>query len=164
MATASTPPGVPSASRRSSDRERVRAHARDDGSLVIGPRRLIPASDVAIRVTTSGGPGGQHANRSLTRVIASLDVEASTTLGGADRAVLIERFGPVVRSSAGRFRSQSANREAALDQLARRVADALTPRAPRRATRPTRASKERRLDSKKARSRLKERRQQRDDD
>jgi ribosome-associated protein len=142
----------------------VRAHARDDGSLVVGPRLVIPSDDVAVRVTTSGGPGGQHANRSLTRVVVSLDVAAATTLSDADRATLTERFGPVVRSSAGRFRSQSANRAAALDQLARRVGEALTPRTPRRATRPTRASKERRLEGKRARSRVKEGRRQRDDD
>jgi ribosome-associated protein len=96
--------------------------------------------------------------------VVSLDVDAATSLNDTERAVLIERFGPVVRSTAGRFRSQSANRAAALDQLARRLAEALTPRTPRRATRPTRASKERRLDDKRARSQAKERRRKRDDD
>ncbi|MFI5034763.1 MAG: peptide chain release factor-like protein [Acidimicrobiales bacterium] len=142
----------------------VRPHARDDGALIVGAGRVIPANDLTVRVTTSGGPGGQHANRSLTRVVVSYDVAAGTTLSGADRAALVARFGAVVRSSAGRFRSQSANRAAALDQLARRVGEALAPRAPRRATRPTRASTERRLDDKRARARVKDQRRRRDDD
>ena len=142
----------------------VRPHARDDGALVVGSRRVIPTEEISVRVTTSGGPGGQHANRSLTRVVASFDVDASSTLSDADRATLVERFGPVVRSSAGRFRSQGANRVAALDQLARRIGDALAPRTPRKATRPTRASRERRLDEKKARSKVKDQRRRRDDD
>jgi ribosome-associated protein len=142
----------------------VRPHVRDDGALVVGSRKVIPAEEISLRVTTSGGPGGQHANRSLTRVIASFDIDASISLSESDRARLFERFGAVVRSSAGRFRSQGANREAALDQLARRVADALAPRVPRKATRPTRASRERRLDDKRARSRVKDQRRRRDDD
>jgi ribosome-associated protein len=143
--------------------EPVRAHALDDGSLLVGPGLIIPSDEIAMRVTTSGGPGGQHANRSLTRVVVSLEVAASS-LSEADRSRLTDRFGPVVRSSAGRFRSQSANRSAALDQLARRLGDALAPRTPRRATRPTRASTQRRLDEKRARSRVKEQRRRRDDD
>lgn len=142
----------------------VRAHVRDDGALVVNARLVIPADEVALRVTTSGGPGGQHANRSLTRVVASFDVKSSAVLSAHQRDVLAEQFGAVVRSSASRFRSQGANREAALDQLARRLGEALAPRAPRRATRPTRASRVRRLDDKRARSRVKEQRRRREDD
>lgn len=141
-----------------------RAHARDDGSLDLGRRLVVPAEEIAVRVTTSGGPGGQHANRSLTRVVVSFDVDASKVLSDDDREALIDRFGPVVRSSAGRFRSQAANRSAALDQLARRLGEALAPRTPRRPTRPTRASRERRLDEKKARARVKQQRRRHDDD
>ncbi|MDE3064039.1 MAG: aminoacyl-tRNA hydrolase [Acidobacteriota bacterium] len=145
-------------------RPAARAGSREDGALVISSRLVIPPREVDIRVTTSGGPGGQHANRSLTRVVASFDVAASEVLRDRERRVLSERFGPVVRSSAGRFRSQSANREAALDQLARRIADAVAIRPERRATRPTRASTRRRLEDKKARSRVKEQRRRRDED
>jgi ribosome-associated protein len=136
----------------------------DDGSLGIRGRLVIPADEVALRVTTSGGPGGQHANRSLTRVIASFDVEASAVLSSADRARLLEMVGPVVRSSASRFRSQTRNREAALEQLATKIAAALARPALRRATRPTKSSKVRRVDEKKARGRLKELRRRSEDD
>jgi len=130
----------------------------DDGSLYIHARLVIPENEVALRVTTSGGPGGQHANRSLTRVVATFRVADSATLSAQDSAMLHERIGPVVSSSAGRFRSQGQNRTAALEQLAVKVAAALARPTPRRATRPTKGSKVRRVDEKKARSRVKEQR------
>ena len=134
----------------------------DDGSIRIG-RVLVAAEDVAIRTTTSSGPGGQHANRSRTRVIATLDIANATSLGDAERRRLLDALGPVVRSGAGRYRSQSMNRAAALDQLGARLAAALAPVIPRRDTKPTRASRERRLEDKKARSRLKSQRRADDD-
>ncbi len=133
-------------------------HALEDGSLFIRARLTIPAEEIALRVTTSGGPGGQHANRSLTRVVASFDARTSAALSNADRATLIEKAGPVVRASAGRFRSQGQNRNAALEQLAEKIAVALTRLPPRRVTKPTKGSKVRRVDDKKARSRVKEQR------
>ena len=136
----------------------------DDGSLQVRSRLVIPADEVNLRVTTSGGPGGQHANRSLTRVVASFDVEGSAALGDADRARLLDTVGPVVRSSASRFRSQGRNREAALEQLVTKIAAALARPTPRRATKPTRSSKVRRVDEKKARGRLKEQRRATSDD
>jgi ribosome-associated protein len=139
-------------------------HALDNGSIFIRARLTIPSDEVALRVTTSGGPGGQHANRSLTRVVASFDVEASQVLSNADRALLLEKIGPVVRSSAGRFRSQGQNRGAALEQLAQKIAVALTRAPPRRATKPTKGSKVRRVDDKKARGRVKEQRRRPTDD
>lgn len=136
----------------------------DDGSLFIRGRLVVPADEVNLRVTTSGGPGGQHANRSLTRVVASFDVDRSTVLNAADRALLFEKVGPVVRTSASRFRSQGMNRAAALAQLAAKIAAALARPTPRRATKPTRSSTVRRVDEKKARGRLKEQRRTPDDD
>src|SRR5271154_4495374 len=130
----------------------------DDGSLFIRARLTIPGDEVALRVTTSGGPGGQHANRSLTRVVASFDVEDSNVLSHADRELLLEKVGSVVRSSASRFRSQGQNRSAALEQLAEKIATALTRLPPRRATKPTKGSKVRRVDDKKARGRVKQQR------
>jgi ribosome-associated protein len=138
--------------------------ANDDGSLSIRGRLVVPADEVVLRVTTSGGPGGQHANRSLTRVVASFNVEGSAVLSSADRALLLEKVGPVVRTSASRFRSQGMNRAAALEQLAAKIAAALARPTPRRATKPTRSSKVRRVDEKKARGRLKEQRRVSDDD
>lgn len=136
----------------------------EDGSLFIRPRLVIPAQEIELRVTTSGGPGGQHANRSLTRVVASFRVADSTVLSASDSALLLEKVGTVVRTSAGRFRSQGMNRAAALEQLATRIAAALERPAPRRSTKPTRSSKVRRVDEKKARSRLKVQRRRPDDD
>ena len=138
--------------------------ALEDGSLFIRARLTIPSDEVVLRVTTSGGPGGLHANRSLTRVVASFDVRESRVLSNADRELLLERIGPVVRTSAGRFRSQGQNRGAALEQLAGKIAVALTRLAPRRATKPTKGSKVRRVDDKKARSRVKEQRRRPTDD
>jgi ribosome-associated protein len=135
---------------------------RDDGALVIG-RVVVSAEDLSVRATTSSGPGGQHANRSRTRIVVTLDVAGATSLRDVDRERLLSTLGPVVRSSAGRFRSQAMNRTAALEQLGARVALALAPVTPRRATKPTRASRERRLESKKARARLKSQRSARDD-
>lgn len=136
----------------------------DDGSLFIRGRLTIPSDEVLLRVTTSGGPGGQHANRSLTRVIASFNASESAVLSNADRELLIEKLGPVVRASAGRYRSQGQNRSAALEQLTKKVADALTRQPPRRATKPTKGSKVRRVNDKKARSRVKEQRRRPLDD
>jgi ribosome-associated protein len=136
----------------------------DDGSLSIRPRVTIPADEIELRVTTSGGPGGQHANRSLTRVVASFHVDASSALSDHDKQRLTDSLGPVVRSSASRFRSQGQNRRAALDQLANKLAVALTPRTPRRATKPTKGAVVRRVNEKKLRGRLKEQRRRPVDD
>ena len=129
-----------------------------DGSLCIRSRLTIPSSEIELRVTTSGGPGGQHANRSLTRVVVSFNVNTSEALSEIDRALLNEKVGIVVRSSASRYRSQAQNKSAALEQLALKIATGLARQAPRRATKPTRSSKVRRVDEKKARSRVKENR------
>ncbi|HEY1222956.1 MAG TPA: alternative ribosome rescue aminoacyl-tRNA hydrolase ArfB [Acidimicrobiales bacterium] len=136
----------------------------ENGSLQIRSRLIIPAEEIDLRVTTSGGPGGQHANRSLTRVVASFHVRQSAVLSEASRELLEERAGPVVRASSSRFRSQGQNKAAALLHLAEKIADALTVQAPRRASKPTRASKIRRVDEKKARSRVKEQRRRPSED
>ena len=137
---------------------------RGDGSLIVHSRVVIPADEVVMRTTTSGGPGGQHANRSMTRVVASFDARTSTALSEGDRTRLIERAGPVVRTSASRFRSQGQNRTAALEQLAAKIAVALERQPPRRATKPTKGSVRRRVDEKKARGRVKEQRRRPIDD
>jgi ribosome-associated protein len=134
-----------------------------EGDLVITSRCRVPVGDIDIRVTTSGGPGGQHANRSLTAVVATLRLADSAALSEHQRSLLIESLGPVVRSTATRFRSQAQNRSAALEQLAQKLAAGLHRDAPRRASRPTRASKIRRVDEKKARGRTKQLRRSTDD-
>jgi ribosome-associated protein len=115
----------------------------------------IPMSEIGWRATTPGGPGGQHANRTASRVEVRFEVEASSALGPRQRSTLLARLGPVVRASASEDRSQARNRELALERLRARLADALAVRTPRRPTAPTKGSKERRLDGKHRRSALK---------
>lgn len=108
----------------------------------------IPMSELEWRFTASGGPGGQHANTANTRVEIVFDVAGSPSLGPRQRARMLDRLGPVVRVVASARRSQAQNRSAALERLAERLAGALVVDTPRLATRPTRASTRRRLDSK----------------
>ena len=132
--------------------------------LKIGTRARIPVEAITIRAETSGGPGGQHANRAKTKIVVSLRVEEATTLDPAARERLTNVLGPVVRSSASRFRSQAQNREAALEQLRLRLASALSEPEVRRPTRATRASRIRRIEEKRARGRQKQSRRSTDDD
>jgi ribosome-associated protein len=108
----------------------------------------IPLAEVEWRASTSGGPGGQHANRTLSRVEVWFAVADSSTLGPRQKARLEQRLGPVVRAAASEDRSQARNRQVALERLAHRLADGLKNETPRRATRPTLGSKERRLSGK----------------
>lgn len=112
----------------------------------------IPLRELRWRFSRSGGPGGQHANTADTRVEVSFDVEASPSLGPRQRERLLAKLGPEVRAVAADERSQARNRELALDRLAHRLAGALRMEIPRRPTRPTQASKERRLAEKRRRS------------
>jgi len=136
----------------------------EDGSLRINARLRVPLSEVLIRFTTSGGPGGQHANRTLSRVVATFYVEESTTLTPRQREILLARLGRSVSASSSSSRSQTRNRTLALELLAQRISDGLKEDTPRRSTRPTRASVERRVSDKKRRGRTKALRQRRDDD
>src|SRR5208283_309415 len=83
----------------------------------------LPLSEISWRATTAGGPGGQHANRTLSRVEVQFDVAASATLGPRQRARLLERLGPVVRASASESRSQAQNRRLALERLAAKLSE-----------------------------------------
>lgn len=121
----------------------------------------IPFDELEWRFTTSGGPGGQHANRSSTRVEVRFDVASSPSLGPRQRARLLARLGPVVRVTAGEARSQARNRSVALERLAARVADGLAVQRPRVATKPSAAASARRLEEKRRRSELKRRRSRR---
>jgi ribosome-associated protein len=124
----------------------------------------IPDDELNWRFTGSGGPGGQHANTSNTRVELVFDIANSPSLGPRQRARLLEKLGPTVRVVASDERSQTRNREAALSRLRQRLADALHIEKPRLKTRATKASKERRLDAKRRTSQIKARRQGRLDD
>lgn len=117
-------------------------------------------SEIQWRASTSGGPGGQHANRTSSRVEVWFDVEASTALGSRQRARLLHRLGPVVRASAAEDRSQARNRQVALERLAKRLGEALKRDPPRHPTAPTLGSKERRLGQKHRRAEVKRGRRQ----
>ena len=108
-------------------------------------------SEIAFRFSRSSGPGGQHAQKSSTRVEALFDVEDSAALTTRERRLVLERIGPVVRSVAQDERSQLRNRELATDRIVEQLREAVKVRRPRRATTPTRASQERRLEQKKRR-------------
>jgi len=125
---------------------------------------VIPLDELSWRFTTSGGPGGQHANKTSTRAEVRFDIESSPSLGPRQRGRLLERLGPQVRASAGEERSHSRNREVALRRLADRGADALRIERTRIATAPTKGSKIRRLEDKRRQSDRKRDRVVRGDD
>lgn len=108
----------------------------------------IPLREIDFRYETSGGAGGQHANRSQTRVELAFDAKASSALSPTERERIIGNLGSVVRTGAADSRSQMRNRELALERLGKKLAGALHVDRPRRPTRPTRAANRRRLDTK----------------
>ena len=120
----------------------------DPTRIRVSPTLVIPASELSWRFSRSGGPGGQHANTSDTKVEVRFDIAGSPSLGPRQRARLEERLGPEVRVIAADERSQARNREVALERLCERLAAALRVDPPRRRTKPTAASKQRRLDAK----------------
>jgi ribosome-associated protein len=120
--------------------------------LQVTPTLALPPGEIELRTSRSSGPGGQHAQKTETRVEAVFDVESSATLTESQRARLLERLGPVVRTVAQDERSQARNRELALERLAATLAAALRPRRKRRPTRPGAAARERRLAEKRRRA------------
>src|SRR3954471_11356992 len=112
----------------------------------------VPLREITVRTSRSSGPGGQHANVTASRVEASFDVAHSEALTDAQRARIMGRCGPVVRAVAQDARSQARNRELALQRLTDRLRRALATPRPRTPTKPTKASKTRRLESKRRQS------------
>ena len=112
----------------------------------------LPRSEIDYRFSRSSGPGGQHAQKSDTRVEASFDVEASTTLSEAQKRRVVGKAGPVLRAIAQDERSQWRNRELATERLVEALREALRVPRRRRPTKPTKASRERRLEQKRRRS------------
>lgn len=127
--------------------------------LRVSPTCVIRMDELDWRFSASGGPGGQHVNTANTRAEVIFDVAGSTSLGPRQRARLVEKLGPEVRVVASDERSQLRNRELALERLRARLAEALRVETPRRATKPSKAAKERRLEEKRHRSETKRRRQ-----
>lgn len=142
----------------------------DDGRLYVNARVSIPAAELTVRASRAGGPGGQHVNTSSTRVEVTWQVTASTALSPEARerllAMLASRLDSTgtIRVVAADTRSQAQNRTLATERLAALVRQTLVIPKARRATKPTRGSKEARLDTKKRRSAQKRDRRVRGDD
>jgi ribosome-associated protein len=115
----------------------------------------LPVEEIQLRFSRSSGPGGQHAQRSETRVEATLDVEASSALTDAQKRRVVGRAGPILRAVAQDERSQLRNRELAVERLVEALREALKIQRKRRPTSPTAASRERRLEQKRRRSEVK---------
>lgn len=130
----------------------------DDGALAVNARLSIPAAELEIRATRAGGPGGQHVNKTSTRVEVVWRMAESAALSEAQRdrlrTVLASRLDSrgALRVVAADTRSQSRNRELALERLASVVRAALVIPKVRRPTKPSRAAQARRVETKKRRS------------
>lgn len=116
---------------------------------------VLPVSEVELQVSRSSGPGGQHAQKAETRVVAVLDVGASSALTETQKRRVIARAGPVLRAVAQDERSRTRNRELALERLVGQLREALRVERRRVPTKPSGAARERRLQEKKRRGETK---------
>lgn len=134
----------------------------DQDTVRAGPGLAIPMAEIEIRASRAGGPGGQHVNTSASRIEAVWSVASSRALSDDQRSRLLEKLSSRLdatgrlRVVAQEHRSQLRNREAALERLGEVVRRALVVPRTRKKTRPTRASKERRLTQKRQRGSLKQ--------
>ena len=135
----------------------------DGESIRVTRSVVLPRGEVEFRYSRSSGPGGQHAQKSETRVEAVFDVEASDALTDTQKRRVIGRSGPVLSSIAQDERSQLRNRELALERLVEQLRQALRVERRRLPTKPTEASRRRRLDEKRRRSQTKRLRRDVDD-
>jgi ribosome-associated protein len=124
-------------------------------SIQVTPRVAIPLDEIELRYSRSSGPGGQHAQKTETRVEAVFDVDASAALTAAQKQRLRARAGNVLRAVAQDERSRLRNRELALERLAAAIRAGLTVQRKRRPTKPTATARERRLEGKKRRAQVK---------
>ena len=113
-----------------------RMHAMERESIRVTRSVSLPVSEIAIRVSRSSGPGGQHAQKSSTRVEAIFDVEASGTLTETQKRRVVARTGPILRAIAQDERSQLRNRELAVERLVEKLRVALAVPRRRVPTRP----------------------------
>jgi ribosome-associated protein len=116
---------------------------------------LLPRSEIELRVSRSSGPGGQHAQKSSTRVEALFDVAASEVLSERQKRRVAARAGPVVKAVSQDERSQLRNRELAIERLVEKLRSALAVPRRRVPTSPTAGARERRLAQKRRRSEVK---------
>jgi ribosome-associated protein len=127
----------------------------DGESIRVTRSVVLPPGEIVLRFSRSSGPGGQHAQKSETRVEAVFDIESSTALTEAQKRRVLARAGPVLRAVAQDERSQTRNRELAVERLVEQLREALRVERRRVPTRPTEAARERRLEEKRRRSRTK---------
>jgi ribosome-associated protein len=116
--------------------------------MVVNPELAVPLAEVEVRASRSSGPGGQHANVTASRVEAVFDVDESGALTDAQRERLRARYGDRVTAVAQDARSQARNRELALERLREKLAAGLVVPKRRRPTKPSKAAREKRLESK----------------
>jgi ribosome-associated protein len=130
-----------------------------DESISVTRSVAIRPDEIRLRTSRSSGPGGQHAQRSETRVEAIFDVQLSPSLSEAQKRRVVARAGPTIRAVAQDERSQLRNRELAVERVVEALREALHVERPRRPTRPTAGSRERRLAEKRRRGEVKRQRQ-----
>lgn len=138
--------------------------AERDDRLVVTSAVRVPRHELSMVFTSSGGPGGQHANKTATRVELTFDVATSSAFSEAQRARVVAKLGPTVRVVADDERSQVRNRKLAEERLASKLRAALHVPRRRRETKPTRGSQRRRLDAKSRRAETKQQRRRPTDD
>jgi ribosome-associated protein len=136
----------------------------DDGWLQVTRSCRIPIAELDVRASRSGGPGGQHANTSETRVEVVFRVDESGALGPRQRARLLDRLGPVVTAVASDSRSQARNRALAIERLRSKLAAGLHVAPTRRPTRPSTSVIAERVEQKRRRGEVKRRRRPPDPD
>lgn len=136
----------------------------DDNTLFIHDNLQIPLTEFDVRFSTSSGPGGQHANRSATRVILSFNVKTSLSLSENDRTYLLKKLASqltndgILQIHVQDSRSQHRNRELALERMQFILQEGLKRPKKRKRTKPSRAMQERRLEKKRQNSEKKSRR------
>ncbi|MEX2285137.1 MAG: alternative ribosome rescue aminoacyl-tRNA hydrolase ArfB [Gemmatimonadota bacterium] len=141
-----------------------------DDAIEVNAALSIPRAELDYRATRSGGPGGQHVNTSSTRIELTWNVATSPALDDLQRVRIMEKLANriddrgVLRLTSSGSRSQLQNREDVTERFGRLIAQALHVPKPRKKTKPSRASKEARLQSKKRRSHTKKQRRSVDGD
>jgi ribosome-associated protein len=135
----------------------------DGESIRVTRSVVLPLGELRFRTSRSSGPGGQHAQKSETRVEALFDVETSEALTEAQKRRVVGRAGPVLRTVAQDERSQARNRELAVERLVEQLRSALRVERKRVPTKPTAAAKRQRMQEKRRRSETKKLRRRPDE-